>query len=245
MNLALVGTSARAVRLISGIATSSAGSGEDPFVPVDQDPDTVRDAACRLVESSDVCKPPTPPPSFQAPTTGGPLGSLLGFLLWAVLIAVVVAVVAVAVRSFSNRHGSVSNDGDDDDDEKDPDTDQSIGPADFDPSREPRKWRQEADEHSAAGRYRDAVRCRYRALVGDLARRGLLDEIPGRTTGEERSQLYVSAPGAVPFFEQAADEFDRAWFGNARVGVIDDDRLRQLDRDVLANSPSRSNGGRG
>lgn len=104
----------------------------------------------------------------------------------------------------------------------------------IDRSREPRGWRDEADSHSAAGRYRDALRCRYRALVGDLARRGLLDEIPGRTTGEERRELYASAPNALPAFREAADLFDAAWYGWIPVDASDDARFRQLDIDVLA-----------
>ena len=95
-----------------------------------------------------------------------------------------------------------------------------------------------AERHRAEGRFRDALRCRYRALVGDLARRGLLDEIPGCTTGEERRQLRVTSPNAVPFFGEAADIFDGAWYGNVSVDASDDDRFRQLDRDVLANSTS-------
>ena len=216
----------------------------DPLGPVDQDPDAVRDAACRLVESTSLCEPPPPPPTFDPPdvSTGngggaGGAGSLLGGLLWALLIVAVLGLVYVAIRYFADRAGSSST-GDGDDDEADPDDDALLGTVIIDRSREPKGWRGEADEHRAAGRYRDALRCRYRAVVGDLARRGLLDEIPGRTTGEERRQLRVSAPNAVPFFREAADLFDAAWYGHADVGAADDDRFRQLDRDVLANAPA-------
>ena len=50
---------------------------------------------------------------------------------------------------------------------------------------------------TTARRFRDAIRCRYRALVGDLARRGMIDEIPGRTSGEERVQMAAAAPGEL------------------------------------------------
>ena len=212
---------------------------DDPLGPVSQDPDEVRDAACRLVEAKDVCQPPAPPATVDPPQrSGGGTGgfSFVGGLLWVVLIAVVLALVYVAVRYLGDRQGSRST-GDDGDDEVDPDDDALVGTVIIDRSREPKGWRGEADDHRAAGRYRDALRCRYRALVGDLARRGLLDEIPGRTTGEERRQLRASAPNAAPFFREAADLFDGAWYGHLTVGAADDDRFQQLDREVLANAP--------
>jgi hypothetical protein len=207
----------------------------DPFGPVGQNPDDVRDAACRIVETSKVCNPPAPPATVpgRSPNggSGGGVGSLLGLLLWVLLIGVVVALVFVAVRYFSDRRPSPNELGDDGDD---PDDDALAGTVIIDRSREPRGWREEAERHRADGRFRDSIRCRYRALVGDLARRGLLDEIPGRTTGEERAQLRVSSPNTVPFFREAADLFDGAWYGHIAVSVTDDDRFRQLDRDVLA-----------
>lgn len=160
---------------------------------------------------------------------------MLGGLLWVLLIAVVLALVYVAVRYLSDRQARASKDPGDDDD-VDPDDDALVGTVVIDRSREPKGWRGEADEHRAAGRYRDALRCRYRALVGDLARRGLLDEIPGRTTGEERRQLRASAPDAVQFFREAADLFDGAWYGHVTVQAADDDRFQQLDREVLARA---------
>ena len=207
----------------------------DPLGPVSQNPDDVRDAACRIVASSRVCDPPAPPSSLPDNSSGGGsgggIGSLMGLFLWALLIAVVIAIVIVAVRYFSDRRPSG---GDLDDDGDVPDDDALAGTVIIDRSREPRGWRDEAERHRADGRLRDAIRCRYRALVGDLARRGLLDEIPGRTTGEERSQLRLSAPNAVPFFREAADLFDGAWYGHVAVSIADDDRFQQLDRDVLA-----------
>jgi hypothetical protein len=224
----------RLVVLAARVAVVRSSPPGDPLGPTDQDPDAVREDACKLVESSDVCSPPKPPP-LNTSSGSGAAGGLLNLLLWGLLIAVLVGVGFVAYRYFAERlgNGSSSEDGDD---EADPDDDALIGTVIIDRSREPRGWREEADEHRAAGRFRDAVRCRYRALVGDLARRGLLDEIPGRTTGEERRQLRASAPNAVPFFREAADLFDGAWYGHVAVGAADDDRFGELDRDVLANA---------
>lgn len=206
----------------------------DPLGPVSQNPDEVRDAACRLVESRSVCSPPAPPPSVvpHSPETAN--GGALGLLLWVLLLAVVVAIAYVGYRYLAGRRGTRS--AEDDGDEVDPDDDALAGMVIIDRSREPGDWRQEAEGHRTAGRHREALRCRYRALVGDLARRGLLDEIPGRTTGEERNELLVSAPSASPFFRDAADLFDAAWYGHVAVGAGDDDRFQRLDHDVLANA---------
>lgn len=106
----------------------------------------------------------------------------------------------------------------------------------IDRSREPSDWRAEADDHARHGRFRDAVRCRYRALVGDLARRGLLDEIPGRTTGEERSQLRTTVPAAAAEFTDATELFDRAWYGDAPTGAGEDERFRALADAVLTRA---------
>jgi hypothetical protein len=83
------------------------------------------------------------------------------------------------------------------------------------------------------------MRCRYRALVGDLARRGLIYEIPGRTTGEERTQLRQVQPDAGRPFTSAADLFDGAWYGHHAVDADDDDRFQSFERDVLAKTPVR------
>lgn len=220
----------------SKIASALAGTAPpaDPLGPVDQDPDSVREAACRLVESRATCAPPKPP-DIQPSNLRAPAG-VLGAFLWLLLIAVVLALVYVIVRYFIDRQSSAQDGGQEDD--ADPDDDALVGTVVIDRTREPLGWREEAGRHRAAGRYRDALRCRYRALVGDLARLGLLDEIPGRTTGEERRQLRSSAPNAVPFFREGADLFDAAWYGALAVGASHDDRFQQIERDVLATAAS-------
>jgi hypothetical protein len=107
-----------------------------------------------------------------------------------------------------------------------------------DRSREPDEWRTMAAARAAAGEWREALRCRYRALVGDLARRGLLDEIPGRTTGEERAQLSATSPPAAPTFSEATDLFDRVWYGDEPGGVGEHDRFAALEGEVLDRAGS-------
>ena len=215
----------------------------DPLPPVDQDPDDVQDAACRIVERSpEVCRPPTTqtvPRSTSSPPSG--LWNVLGVLLWMLLIAGLLLVVWVIVRNLGGlewwrRRRQRSGDGDGDDAGTDEIEQEGVA---VDRSREPVNWRAEAEAHRAAGRFRDSLRCRYRALVGDLARRGLIDEIPGRTTGEERAQLRVVRPESSDPFEAAADLFDEAWYGLVPVGAADDDRFQHLEHDVLERTRGR------
>ena len=87
-------------------------------------------------------------------------------------------------------------------------------------------WRDEAAMHVAAGRWRDAVRCRYRAVEAELFEQGVLAGVPGDTTGGERRQVSSRLPGAAVRFDDATDAFERAAYGAAPV---DADALAPLD----------------
>ena len=208
---------------------------DDPLGPVNQDPDAVRREACRLV-SKDVSVCSAPKPSKPPKVDGGGFDlSIVSLLLWVLLVAALVGLVYIVARWGATKSGRTAvrknrRAGDDEGDIVERDA------VAVDRSREPMNWRTEAEQHRRAGRYRDALRCRYRALVGDLARHGLIDEIPGRTTGEERAQLGSMTPGASPPFNAAADLFDRAWYGHQDVDAANDDRFQALERDVLATA---------
>lgn len=197
----------------------------DPLGPVGRDPDDVRDIACDLTAPGEVCSPPEPEP-FVPPSgpvsTGGNTGVGFGFgnLLVILLVAAVVAAIVLLVLRFLRDRPD--DDGDEDDDDLDSDLDELLERRRIDHARPPDRWRAAAAEHRGAGRFRDAIRCEYRALVGDLARAGLVDEIPGRTSGEERRQLAELAPAVAADFDTAADRFDEAWFSELPVGSAED-----------------------
>jgi hypothetical protein len=209
------------------------GAADDPLAPVEQDPDALRDAACRLVLPDAQCEPLRPP---EPDVDGGGGSSFVGFLtdavLWLLFVGLVVALVVLAVRLVlsvrGRRRPKRTREAREDDEEL-----EVLTPTIVDRSREPRDWRREADEHRRAGRFRDAIRCRYRALVGDLARRGVVDEIPGRTTGEERAQISAVAPATVPAFYAAADLFDSAWYGGRDVDDATVAEIETLEDRVL------------
>jgi hypothetical protein len=102
--------------------------------------------------------------------------------------------------------------------------------------RTPEEWRAQADAHARAGRWREAVRYRYRALVADLGARGLVDDVPGRTAGEYRREVAAAAPEVAPAFSEASDVFETAWYGRRPTDEGQDRRLRELSDAVLSGS---------
>lgn len=151
------------------------------------------------------------------------LGALLGggratAIAWAVLALAVVAVVVVSAR-FAR--GVTRDPG------------RSL-PTTVVPRRGAAAWRADAESAERAGQWRQALRCRYRALVSELADRGLVEEVVGRTAGEYRAEVSGSAPEVALPFAGATELFERAWYGEWPTGREDAARLRALSDEVLA-----------
>ncbi len=87
-------------------------------------------------------------------------------------------------------------------------------------------WRAEAEAWEADGNWKEALRCRFRALVAELVERGRLGDVPGRTAGEYRVELRTSTPEAGDAFSEAADLFERAWYGDEPTGAAENQRFR-------------------
>jgi len=100
-------------------------------------------------------------------------------------------------------------------------------------------WRSDAATHEAAGRWRAALRCRWRALVADLAGRGLVEEAAGRTAGEYRRQVAAAAPAAADAFDAATALFEDAWYGDRPADAAQAERLRALSERTLEGVGSR------
>lgn len=199
--------------------------------PVDQDPDAVREDACKLLSPEVACDPPSLDAGTgdRSPSTSGGGGSAIVWLLLAVAVAVLLAMV---VRTIATR----VRDRDVDDDVESGDGEEIVllDAALIDPDNSPADWRSRSQRHRADGELRDALRCEYRALVGDLARRSLLDEIPGRTTGEERAQLRRTTPVVTQPFGAAADMFDTVWYGSTDATAEMLERFDGLEHEILA-----------
>ena len=95
------------------------------------------------------------------------------------------------------------------------------------------QWRADAEAQERVGAWREAVRSRYRALVADLAARGLVEEVPGRTAGEYRREVGRAVPAAAADFAGATELFEVAWYGRADTGAREAAHLRDLSDRVL------------
>lgn len=158
---------------------------------------------------------------------GDLLGSLFSgggsaVLAWAIL-GLVIAVVAVLVVRLTR---SVRADA------------IRTGVAAVEARRSPVEWLVEAERHEASGDWRQALRCRYRALVAELAGRRLLRDQPGRTAGEHRADLAAAAPDRAPAFAGATELFEQAWYGHRPTGPDESARFQELAAEVLVEMRS-------
>jgi hypothetical protein len=94
-------------------------------------------------------------------------------------------------------------------------------------------WRAEAEVLEADGRWSEGLRCRYRALVADLVRRGTIPEQAGRTAGEYARDVSAREPELAPAFAAATELFEAVWYGGAATGPSEAERFRLLDGQVL------------
>lgn len=152
---------------------------------------------------------------------GEVLGTLIGsgtgsVLAWLLLLAIAAVVVVLVARTL--QRGARLPVG------ADPGANVITG----DERRPAEAWAADAERFEAEGRWRDAVRCRYRALVATLARTGVVEEVPGRTAGEYRTLVRHARPAAAEPFDSATDLFERSWYGNAETGPADASSFRDL-----------------
>ncbi len=99
--------------------------------------------------------------------------------------------------------------------------------------RSPAQWRAEAEAHEAAGAWKEALRCRYRALIGDLVAEGVLDDVAGRTTGEFRRDVTDRAPDRSGAFSAATELFELAWYADRATGADENARFQALAATVV------------
>lgn len=157
--------------------------------------------------------------------TGGfaPLVNLLLYLLLVALAVAVVVAVVVVVRSGRWRRRRA---------EPDPEVVDE-------PTRPPRAWRREAEAAEAEGRWKDAVRYRFRELVAELTERRVVAEVAGRTCGELRQEVRLRAPEAAAGFDEASWLFEGPWYGDLPTGPEENRRLRALMAEILDTAPNR------
>jgi hypothetical protein len=110
----------------------------------------------------------------------------------------------------------------------------------LDPHRSADEWREEARRLEELGRWDEAIRAEYRAMVGDLVDADLLPDIPGRTAGEYRQDVRRDLPQCAAPFDEATDLFEPVWYSDfepTRAGLT-------LMRDLAARiDPEGPDGG--
>lgn len=95
-------------------------------------------------------------------------------------------------------------------------------------------WDDVARRLEAEGRWNEALRARFAALVEQLIDARILADAPGRTSGEYRAELAGSLPAAAFAFAEAAELFERAWYGGLPAGADDASRFAEDAVAVLA-----------
>lgn len=139
--------------------------------------------------------------------TGGGAGSVVG---WVVLALAAVALIWSLTRLGRTVRG-------------DPTATPEIR---IDQGRAPDEWRDEADRSETEGDWKTALLFRYRALLGDLVRMGVVDDVPGRTTGEYRREVDAARPSAAAPFAEATGLFELAWYADRPTGPEESARFR-------------------
>lgn len=141
---------------------------------------------------------------------------ILGDLVTIVVFGLVIAVLVVLLRAFLRRRRVEHPESADD---------LTI---ELEPGRTSADWGADAERFEARGEWREAMRARYRELVGSLIEDGVLTDIPGRTTGEYRSEYVAARPEGSGPFRELTDLFERVWYGGADTDAPDNERFRSL-----------------
>ncbi|MBW3555682.1 MAG: DUF4129 domain-containing protein [Actinobacteria bacterium] len=208
-------------------ADAAAPAGPEALPPATPSAQEIRDAAREILARPEFQEPPKS--LYQqlqeevAEWLGELVGTLVGggppgFVAWLVLVAALGAAGYLVLRGLQSdrrRRGRSSE--------------ESV----VERRRPPADWEAEAAAFEARGEWRPALRCRYRALIARLARKGVVDEVAGRTAGEYRAAVTEIAPAAAPDFSGATDLFERAWYGNAATGADESTAFRDLADRVL------------
>lgn len=197
--------------------------------PPAHDPDRVRDLADQILAEPRYDRPPKSIPDRILDWFGEQIGKVLGSLVgsgagtvvaWLVVLGAVALVVYLVVRY--GRGASL------------PRATQARPEVMVELSRTPAEWRAEAEALERDGRWSAALRCRHRALVGELVRRGAIPDQAGRTAGEYVADVTRSHPDRASAFAAATALFEAAWYGGAPTGRAESARFQELEADVLA-----------
>jgi len=197
--------------------------------PSAQDPAVVRELADQILDQARYDRAPESIPDRVMGWVGEQLARAFGSLVsggggtvlaWVILLAAVGGVVYLLVRYGRVTLPALATD---------PEPEVMV-----ELTRSAKEWRAEADRLEGDGRWAEGLRCRHRALVADLVRRGAIPEQAGRTAGEYRRDVAGSLPDAAPAMAAATELFEAAWYGGATTGASEAARFTDLEARVLA-----------
>ncbi|MEV6441798.1 DUF4129 domain-containing protein [Amycolatopsis sp. NPDC051716] len=98
-------------------------------------------------------------------------------------------------------------------------------------------YRRAAEEAAAAGRFGDAVRDRFRAVVRALEERALLDSRSGRTADEAAAEAGLLLPNVAEQLRQGARLFDDVHYGGREGTEAAYRTLTELDERCRRERP--------
>lgn len=207
--------------------------------PSAHDPSEVRDLADRILAEPRFDRPEPSlaerVQSWFAERVGDLLGQLVGtgaatVLAWAVVLGAVAAIAYLVIR-----HGRTVRTGW---------PGHAAAKVMVELSRSAAEWLAEAAALEASGRWAEGLRCRHRALVAQLVRRGVIPELPGRTAWEHQRDVAKQLPHVAPEMATATEIFERAWYGHFETGPAEAARFQELAEAVLSRPAEPEPAGR-
>ncbi len=196
--------------------------------PSVHDPLAVRDLADKILADHRYQRPPKSIPDRILEWFGDQLSKILGSLVgsgagtviaWVVVAAAIALVVVLVVRYGGGTRVRVPR-------EPRPRVMVEL-------TRTPAAWRSEAESLEAQGRWREGLRCRHRALIGELVRQRAIADQAGRTAGEYVRDVAVSMPTAQAALAEATGLFEDAWYGDVPTAMEQSARFQVLADEVL------------
>lgn len=197
--------------------------------PPVHDPGAVRELADSILAEARYDRPPEPLPERILGWFADQIGKVLGGLttqggLGAVVAGLAIVAVVGSVIYLVARYGRISP------------VARAGGGAPkvmVELTRTPSEWRAEAEAHERAGRWAEGLRCRHRALVGELVRQGAIRDRAGRTAREHVGDVAEVRPAVAEPMAEATELFEAVWYGGAPAGPDEASRFEALADRVL------------
>lgn len=207
--------------------------------PSVHDPAAVRDLADKILADQRYRRPPKSIPDRVLEWFGDQIGKILGSLVsggagtvvaWLFVAAAIALVVLLVLRYGGGPRSRAPR--------------QPRSRMMVELTRTPAEWSAEADALDAQGRWREGLRCRHRALIGELVRRRAVADQAGRTAGEYVRDVAIWLPAAEPALAEATRLFEDAWYGDVPTGAAESSRFQVLAGEVLEAAADANEGSR-